>query len=294
MKKLKYQGGLTKLLCQQRASWYKKQFFKNILSHKSAYSPNSTNIDFEIISFSGSASFEDQLLSIYSFVFYAGEPIKWTIYSDKTYTDVQKEIILKKFLFVTIVDWDVYDYFRDNKFLNDYATVSALAKKINIILGHSYKHQTVYVDSDIVFYKNIRNYLTANVLNKGLWYVPDTLGDVENYFSTERESIYPLNSGLLILNSDFDSADIFTYLQSLKGNYGYFSEQSSFEFAFRKQGANLLDPRQFIIDTEDQFDFEVKYDPETIAMRHYTGPVRHKMWQNGWKWHFKSMNTQVQ
>ena len=294
MKKLKYQGGLTKLLCQQKANWYKKQFLKNIQNHQSAYSENSNEVDFEVMSLSGSTGFEDQLLSIYSFVFYAGKPIKWTVYSDKSYTEIQKKILLEKFPFVSIIDWDIFDYYRDSKLLNDCISVTAVAKKINIILGHRYNHQTLYVDSDIVFYKNIRSYLTANLLTKGLWYVPDTLGNVNEYFNKERESIYPLNSGLLILNSDFESDDIFIYLQSLKGSYGYFSEQSSFEFAFRKQGANLLDPRQFIIDTVDQFDFEVKYHPETIAMRHYTSPVRHKMWQNGWKWHFKPMNSLTQ
>jgi len=292
MTKLKYQGGLTKLLCQQKAYWYKKQFLKNLQNNQCDYSKTSNNVGFEIISLSGSAAFEDQLLSIYSFVYYAGKPIKWTVYSDKSYTEFQKEIIRKKFPFVSIVDWDVFDYHRDIKLLNDCISVSAVAKKINIILGHQYTHQTLYVDSDIIFYKNIHSYLAANSLMKGLWYVPDTLGIVKDYFNKERESIYPLNSGLLILNSGFNSDDIFTYLQSLNGNYSYFSEQSSFEFAFRKQGANLLDPRQFIIDTADQFDFNVKYHPETIAMRHYTSPVRHKMWQNGWKWHFKSMNPQ--
>jgi hypothetical protein len=48
----------------------------------------------------------------------------------------------------------------------------------------------------------------------------------------------------------------------------------------------MLDPRQFIVDSADQFDLSLKYYPENIAMRHYTSPVRHKMWQNGWKWHF--------
>ena len=51
----------------------------------------------------------------------------------------------------------------------------------------------------------------------------------------------------------------------------------------------MLDPRQFIIDSTDQFDFALKYYPESIAMRHYTSPVRHKMWQRGWQWHFKTV-----
>jgi len=287
-KKLPYQGGLTKLVCQKKAAWHKKQFRKNITHLNPLNASPSKEINFEIISFSGAASFEDQMLSIYSLLHYAGRPLKWTIYSDKSYTSEQKEIFKKKFSFVSVIDWDIYNYYRCNKQLGEYLLVCGLAKKLNVILGHSLENQTIYIDSDIIFYKNISCYFDTCSLHRGLWYAPDTLDNVSMYFSKDRESIYPLNSGLLILNSDFNRDDVFIYLESLKGNYGYFSEQSSFEFAFRKQHANVLDPRQFINDVSDQFDFSIKYDPCNIAMRHYTNPVRHKMWQKGWQWHFKA------
>ena len=285
-KKIKYQSGITKFLCQQQAERNKKDFGKDLSKPENYLVLKSHEINFEIFSFSGASGFQDQILSIYSLLFYAGVPIKWTIYSDKSYTEEQKEIFKKLFPFVTVKYWDTYNHFNDNKLVKEYLAISNMAKKLNVILGHDYEHQTIYLDSDIVFYKNISAYLSSHLLSSGLWYVPDTLGDVNNYFSIERESIYPLNAGLLVLNNTFDFGDIYKYFENLKGNYNYFSEQSSFEFAFRKQGANMLDPRQFIIDTSDQFDFSLKYYPENIAMRHYTGPVRHKMWQKGWKWHF--------
>lgn len=283
-KKIKYQGGITKVLCQKSAERHKKQFRQNIA--KIAVPVNPAEVDFEMISFSGATSFEDQVLSIISFLVYAGTPKKWTIYSDKSYTEEHKQVFKDKFAFVSVVDWDVYDYVRDNKLLGDYLKECHLAKKLNVIIGHPYQWQTIYVDSDIIFYKNISAYLNSGLLSTGLWYAPDPMwGDVEGYFKIKRESIYPLNSGFLILNKNFDPQDIFKYFESLHGKYHYFSEQSSFEYAFRKQQANLLDPRQFIIDSSDQFDFATKYYPDSIAIRHYTTPVRHKIWQRGWKWH---------
>lgn len=270
----------------RQAERNKKSFGKNLSKPENYLTKRSQKVNFEIISFSGASNFEDQLLSIYSFLYYGGHPVKWTIYSDKSYTENQKEIFTKSFAFVEVKDWDIFEIVRNNKSINEYLSVCALAKKLNIILGHSYEHQTIYLDSDIVFYKNISSYLNNPLLSKGLWYAPDALGDIANYLSNEKDSIYRLNSGLLILNQDFDAEDIYSYFENLKGNYGYFSEQSSFEFAFRKQGANMLDPRQFIIDTSDQFDFDYNFYPDNIAMRHYTSPVRHKMWQKGWKWHF--------
>ena len=286
--KIKYQGGITKLLCQKQAERSKKKFRQLVVSGAGPFQFNqSTGIDFDVISFSGATAFEDQLLSIYSFVLYAGIPRNWIIYSDKSYTEEQKELFKKKFPFISVTDWDVYDHVSSNKHLSEYLQVCHLAKKVNIIVGHPYTRQTIYLDSDIVFYKNISGYLSSSLLSGGFWFAPDSMwGDLNGYFNIKRESIYPLNSGMLILNNDFDAADVFQYFEDIKGKYEYFSEQSSFEYAFRKQGANMLDPRQFIIDSSDQFDFAMKYYPDEIAMRHYTSPVRHKMWQKGWNWHF--------
>ena len=283
--KLKFQGGFTRLFCRRKAEINKRAFGRHPSLPDSLFL-KSHELDFDIISFSGLSNFEDQILSIYSLLYYAGKPFKWTIYSDKSYTEVHKEIFKKKFDFVEVKDWDVYDLHNTIKPIGDYLKVCPLGKKLNIILGHDCKRQTIYMDSDIIFYKNSPYYLNNALLSKGLWYAPDALGDVGDYFSIKRESIYPLNSGLLIFNKSFNAEDIYEYLENLKGDYCYFSEQSSFEYAFRKQGANMLDPRQFVIDTSDQFDFSMTHHPGDVAMRHYTSPVRHKMWQKGWKWHF--------
>lgn len=287
-KKIKYQGGITKILCQKQAVRNKKLFLDNLSKIEISKSSKLARVNFEVISFSGAAGFEDQIISIYSFLFYAGTPIKWVIYSDGSYTADQKDILKELFAFVSVIEWDVYSHVADNAALSAYLKECHLAKKVNIILGHDYQHQTIYLDSDIIFYKNISTYLSHHLLSEGLWYAPDALGDIAQKFETNRESIYALNSGLLILNNHFNKKDVLDYFEGLQGNYHYFSEQSSFEFAFRKQRANILDPRQFVVDSSDQFDFSPKYYPDEIAMRHYTTPVRHKMWQKGWQWHFKA------
>ncbi|WP_448702974.1 hypothetical protein ACFGVR_11540 [Mucilaginibacter sp. AW1-3] len=288
--KIKYQGGITKKLCQRRAEANKKAFRQELATIDISGMVSPGKVNFEIISFSGAGSFEDQVLSIFSFLVYAGTPVKWLIYSDKSYTDEHKQLFKTQFPFVTVVDWDVPDLIREKQVLSDYLKECHLAKKLNVIVGHPYTKQTIYLDSDIIFYKNFGYYINSGLLNKGLWYAPDTMWGTypDIYFKDKVTSIYPLNSGLLVLDQSFNKADIFEYLENLKGKYHYFSEQSSFEYAFRKQNANVLDPRQFIIDTADQFDFATKYYPDEMAMRHYTGPVRHKIWQNGWKWHLQA------
>ncbi|WP_207435363.1 hypothetical protein [Sabulibacter ruber] len=289
-RKIKYQGGITKLLCQTKASWNKRKFIKGVLHKQKVSLHNRKHVPFEIISFSGSHGFEDQILSIMSMVHYAGTPPKWTIYSDGTYTNEQKSVFKTLFSFVEVKNWNALHQLDNIKVYQELLRVNVLAKKLNVILCHPHQNQTLFIDSDIIFYKNIPYYLNSHLLQQGLWYVPDTIAEIGNHFNQARESFYPLNSGLLVINNTFDSRDIFLYLERLNNNFCYFSEQLAFEYAFTKQGANILDPRQFIIDSSDQFDFAMGYHPGKIAMRHYTGPVRHKIWQMGWKWHFNSDN----
>jgi hypothetical protein len=288
VKKIKYQGAITKILAEKIAANNKKRFLKN---RESIFNklPETTPVDFDVISFSGTSSFEDQLLSIYSFMYYAGIPKSWIIYSDKSYTTNQKDFFRKHFAFVSVADWDVFTWVNDYTYLDAYLKFCHLAKKVNVILGHSYTNQTIYADSDVIFYSHISHYLNGTFTGKGLWYISDVLDNPKNS-SVNRENIYPLNSGFLILNNEFNKQDVITYFENLQGDYHYFSEQSSFDFALKKQDANILDPREFIVDTADQFDFSTKYFPDKIAMRHYVSPVRHKMWQNGWKWHFEKDN----
>lgn len=278
MKKIKYQGAVTKIIAEKIASYNKDKFLNNS-KHIIQRISNSNKVDLDVISFSGTNSFADQLLSICSFIHYAGIPVSWTIYSDNTYASSQIDFFKQSFPFVSVVNWDVFHVYKDHSVLNDYLGFCHLAKKVNVILGHSYERQTIYTDSDVIFYKHFFSYLNNTGLKNSLCYIADASKDIS-------EKRHALNSGFMVLNDAFDKQDVLIYFESLKNNFHYFSEQSSFDFAFKKQNANFLNPNQFIVDTSDQFDFSINYLPDSIALRHYVSPVRHKMWQYGWKWHF--------
>ena len=183
MGKIKYQGGITKLICQRIAERRNKDFRKEVAGTKRVFSyPTDKVVDFDVFSFSGAGSFEDQLLSLYSFVYYSGIPAKWIIYSDKSYTQEHIDILKREFPFVTIADWDFHNKHAANKMIQDYAEVSHMAMKLYVIISHPYERQTIYSDSDIVFYKHIAHYFNSSALRNGLWYVPDSLGNVTSFF----------------------------------------------------------------------------------------------------------------
>jgi hypothetical protein len=286
--KLKYQGGVTKKICLSLATLERQKFSKELQKGKLPISINQTQIDLDIISFSSVRDMEEQALSIYSFLFYVGIPKNWIIYSDGSYTDDQKNYLKENFTFIQFLDWNHNKSLEENFLLKEYLAICPLSKKLQVILSHSYERQTMYIDSDILFYKNALFYFNSDILKKGFWYLPDTswgarISDYQNILN----DMFELNSGLLILNKNFDFTFVYEYLNSQRTNFQYFSEQSSFNYAFKKQGANILDPRQFIVNLQDQFDFSMSFNRDEIAVRHYVTPVRHKMWQKGWRWHFR-------
>ena len=75
------------------------------------------------------------------------------------------------------------------------------------------------------------------------------------------------------------------FYKVLDSKYEYFSEQTIINILLKDNSFMPLTPKTFILDTDDQFDFSYLYNPKQMAVRHYTGPVRHKMWQKGYKWH---------
>lgn len=286
--KLKYQGGATKQICMFWAGKERKKFSKLMWADKIKIEFQNQVIDFDVISFSGKKDFEEQILSLYSFLFYIGTPQKWILYSDGSHEEKEKKYLLEKFPFLQIKNWDSNSTLAHDDYLERYLKVSHLSKKLRAIAGHNYQRQTIYLDSDIVLYRNASVYFNSTLLQNHFWYIPETnWGSFREHKINEIQEMYALNSGLLILNKNFNFGYIFDYLQSLDSSFEYFTEQNSFNYSFKKQNANILDPRQFVIGLGDQFDFAMAFNTEEIAARHYVTPVRHKIWQKGWKWHFK-------
>jgi hypothetical protein len=283
--KLKYQDGITKKICMLIASGQRSRFNRLVWTGKLDIPFKDNYLNYDLISFSGKRDLEEQILSISSFVFNVGIPRQWVVYSDGSHSIEERELIQKQFSFAVVREWNCNTDLRDNKWLKDYLETCHLSKKLYSILGHDYQRQTIYADSDIVFYKKAFEYFNSEALNKDFWYILDAGSDPKDKVSWKNAS---LNSGLMILNKSFDFSLVFHYLDSLKNKYEYFSEQSSFNYSFKKQPSNILNPGLFVVDTTDQFKVRMAYEAEQVAVRHYVNPVRHKMWQKGWRWHLRS------
>lgn len=302
MKKIKGQGTLTKLITSKLARRNRQEFAALIRDSDKLRRANqelhgNDTVDIDVVSFSSSRDFEEQILSILSFVRYIGQPVAWTIYSDGSHSNQEIDTVKVAFPFAKIVkisfDQIYFSTLKQNlqpfkEELNNYATNYVLGKKVCTYLNYTIDKPTLFLDSDIVFYQKspLLDDLIKNK-NKGCFLVDPTWNCLHSQYSVDpvSESV-PLNAGLIMSNDN--SMDItrgLNFLKTIGKNYEYFTDQTILHAIAHSNNYLPLDRKLFIVDTADQFDFSYAFNREQIAVRHYTGPVRHKMWQRNWKWH---------
>ena len=303
MAKLKGQGALTKWFTSNIASYHKKIFTEYITQNNNLYSlcnsiKSSKEINIEIVSFSSNSDFSEQVLSILTFLKYVGIPISWTIYSDNSHTNEQIALLKSALPFTKLITTDFNNSFPEENIKNtlkpyknhlfNYANTRPLGKKLFLYLNHFITIPTLFLDSDILFYHRA-SCLHDVIKEESLgWFLPDAeWGNLDSrYLKTTFPHLYQVNSGLFLASEEFSNVNKgLDFLESMDGVYEYFSEQSILHIILVDNKFNPLDPRYFILNSNDQFDFSYSYNKSGIAARHYTGPVRHKMWQRDWKWH---------
>ncbi|WP_139260508.1 hypothetical protein [Flavobacterium defluvii] len=305
MNKLPGQGGLTKKITVAKGNVNRRKFAKKAatdLSHLISQVSKRKTIEMEVASFSSCNDFHEQLLSVLSFIRYVGRPIKWTIYSDGSHNEEQIEQLENSFDFVKVekgLDWTKIQSLKGlckeelepyENYLMDYAKKFPLGKKLFYYLNHTIEKPTLFIDSDILFYEHanvLKLILTEKPAANG-WYMPDvSWGCLDSrYKAANTEQIYQVNSGFIFANTAFEHIkESLEFFKTYNFIYEYFSEQTVYHHLLKNNSYMPLTPKTFILDLGDQFDFSYLLSPKQMAVRHYTGPVRHKMWQRNYKWH---------
>jgi hypothetical protein len=305
MKKLPGQGGITKKIATSIGKLNRAMFLKQVDLNMSSLLlkiKQKKTIAMEVASFSSRNDFPEQLLSILSFVRYVGIPIKWTLYSDGSHSQEQIEQLEKSFDFLTVIkgiNWTEIQTLKGlcneellpyEAYLIDYAKRFPLGKKLFYYLNHLIVNPTLFIDSDILFYNHatvLELILTEKPMANG-WYMPDvSWGCLDSrYKAINTEQIYQINSGFIFANTAFQNIkDSLEFFKTYNFIYEYFSEQTIYHHLLKNNTYMPLTPKTFILDSGDQFDFSYLFKPKQMAVRHYTGPVRHKMWQKDYNWH---------
>ena len=305
MMKFPGQSGFTKKIATLIGKRNRGKFTKRVnddMSNLLLELNKKNSIEMEVACFSSYNDYPEQLLSILSFVRYVGIPKKWNLYSDGSHSQEQIKHLEKSFDFLKVIkpiNWQEIQTLKGvckeelepyEEYLIDYAKKFPLGKKLFYYLNHTIDGPTLFIDSDILFYEH------ANVLElilsetppvKG-WYMPDAnWGCLDSRYKEKySEQIYQINSGFIFANGAFDHLrDSLEFFKTYNFTYEYFSEQTIYHHLLKNNTYMPLTPRTFILDSSDQFEFSYLFHPKQMAVRHYTGPVRHKMWQKDYKWH---------
>ncbi len=282
---MRYVKGLTRRVCVELAARGRAAFPRETPSVSRA----EREAPLDLASFSGSRDIREQCLSVLTFLHWVGKPRSWTIYSDGTHQPEDKELL--ESFGVRVAPWNANP--ARNSVIETYsnhATQHAMGKRLSAYSSHPLAGPTLFLDSDVLFYGRAFELLTAALNEPAHWFLPDVdWGHLDTrYMAGHGRAMYQLNGGFYLLRPSFDWTRVTDALAAYSPDFQYFSDQTSYHIGLLGQGARPLDPRFFVVDASDQFSFAPAYRPAEIALRHYTGPVRHKMWQYGWKWHFRS------
>lgn len=273
----RYKRKIAKRVAQRNKSRFEKRFDTRHLLAK-----NSSLVNVAVVSFSGVASFQDQLYCIASFVRNVGKPVQWTVYTDGSHTTRQLQQ-LNEIPFVQVKKVNVEGKCIAAYCLNEYP----LLKKLIAFSEHPIEGTTLFCDSDVLFFPVFKTYLDA--IKQRNWFLPDE--DVnyfdEEYLAENHPRMFGINTGFMVLNDQPDWSIALHYVQQRIENklaIGHWSEQTGIhKMVIESPDFNALDPRKFVLAGTDSFRISIHPDWQKIALRHFVGPIRHKMWQTNWQ-----------
>lgn len=290
--KIKGYGRVAKFVTQNIAK-YKKRKFSEAIEKKllDTHAERTVGLNFDLVSLCGNSHFIDLVLCLLSFLKNIGKPPKWYVFSDGTLNEVQQKNLKEMFDFVEIRMWDELKCINieNNHIWGKYLSRFSIAKKTYTIMNIKSKSPFLFVDSDVVFYKEFADYIELLNRSDYHYFMVDngyTCLDKE-YMKVNIKEMFQLNSGLLYILPGIDWQPSLNYLKTIEETYSFY-DQTSIHINFLTINNKIpFDPRKFCVEMRDHFWFTVFDGRKKFAVRHFVGPIRHKMWQKGWKWHLK-------
>ncbi len=233
-------------------------------------------INMDVISMSGKKFFSDQLLSLFSFYYNVGLPHSWTIFSDGTYTENELAVFSKiPGVFVKDINIDKYE-----EEIAKFPTLKKMFLLQNIIPDRP----TIFTDSDVLFFTSFTNQIEP-FLFYNCYLVDEGKGYFDEFIPNNVSLSMPLNLGVLLLNKKPNWKIAWDYIEQriLNKEIHYWTDQTATHIMALEDGFVALPKNEFIVGGKDAFSVKDIVDYKKISLRHFVGPIRHKMWQHKWQ-----------
>jgi hypothetical protein len=236
-------------------------------------------LDLDVFAYSNETMLPEQVASVRSFLKYAGRPNRFTIVSDGTHRP--RTVSLLQQIDSCIRLAQTRDFLPQPSSLGDYFANHPTGKQLALIMNLPRERPALYIDADVLFFPGaialadlLRNH-DAPALYLGDCQVA---GD-ERLLRDQAETADPVNAGVLFFFRKLDWSLAMERFQQLDGPPNFFTNQTMTHLTMHANGARALDPVKFVLQLDDQFQLADRYASNSIVLRHYVNPVRHKFWE---------------
>jgi hypothetical protein len=242
------------------------------------------SIPFDVFSYSGHAALPEQIMSIRSFLKCAGRPRQFTVVSDGSHSSADIAMLKRIDSCVSVTPLPEVPPNLPSE-LSSYLKRHPTGKQLALIMSLPRNGPALYLDSDILFFARAGDLSTlAEARNISAFYLADCQfsGDARLIRSpNERE--HPVNTGVIFLFKKLDwSLGIGRFAQ-LNGAPHFFTNQTMTHLTMHANGASPLDRAKYVLQLDDQTVYADRYASDTLVLRHYVNPVRHKFWTTLWR-----------
>lgn len=203
-----------------------------------------------------------------------------------------KEKIKEKLTFwendLHIDDWEIckkHHLNHNRKALINYANVDPFGKKLALILYHASTSPTIWVDNDILFYRDFISLIPESIKET------ETCGGCEDWttgYHKEIVNFYPIllkfesfNAGLLYVHGKnfYERYQLEEILNKIHPHYDFFTEQSIFA-KFASESLGKIWSKKVILNFNTDKQELTPMNTKNSIARHYTSNIRHLFWRD--------------
>jgi hypothetical protein len=237
------------------------------------------DIALDVFSYSSDRRIAEQVVSIRSFLKYAGRPSRFVVVSDGSHSTRSIDLLRRVDDCVSIEQVPGPPGHAHGA-LARYLSQHPTGKQLALIMSLPRERPALYIDSDVLFFAaapELREHLDDGTAPA--FYLPDCgfSGD-ERLLHDPAEKADPVNTGMLLLLGSLDwSLGIERFLE-LRGEPNFFTNQTITHLVMHANGARPFDPTKYVLQLDDQFRYTDDYAGRELVSRHYVDPVRHKFW----------------
>lgn len=236
-------------------------------------------LDIDVFAYSNEAMLPEQVASIRSFLKYGGRPSRFTIVSDGTHSPSAVSLLRQIDSCVRLAD--TRDFLPQTSSSGDYFANHPTGKQLALIMSLPRERPALYIDADVLFFPGavVLPGLLRNHDAPALYLGDCQIAGDERLLRDPAEAADPVNTGVLFFFRKLDWSLAMERFQQLHGSPSFFTNQTLTHLTMHTNGARALDPAKFVLQLDDQFQLTDRYANNSIVLRHYVNPVRHKFWE---------------